>query len=103
MLYEVYVVHSTIIFPGSRVSDFARNLRAQKLNKAHRQSERTYGSTVFYRALVLLTCTSAGVVSTSSFGLSSLRFISSQFAPTSLFAAVDPDPAPDTLPLSADL
>ena len=41
MLYEVYVVHSTIIFPGSRVSDFARNLRAQKLNKAHRQSERT--------------------------------------------------------------
>ena len=29
-----YVVHSTITFPGSRVSDFAGNSRARKLNKA---------------------------------------------------------------------
>ena len=28
-------MHSTIISPGSRVSDFVGNLRAQKLNKAH--------------------------------------------------------------------
>ena len=45
------------------------------------------GRTVFPRALVLLARTSAGVVSTSSYHLSSLYFTSSQFAPTSLFVS----------------
>ena len=31
---DAYEVRSTINFPGSRVSDSAGNLRAQKLNKA---------------------------------------------------------------------
>ena len=35
----MYEVRSTITFPGSRVSDFAGNLRAQKLNKAQIKRE----------------------------------------------------------------
>ena len=31
---DLYKVHSTIIFLGSRVSDFSGNLRAQKINKS---------------------------------------------------------------------
>ena len=38
-----YKVHSTIIFPGSRVSNFAGNLRAQKLNKAQTKRENITG------------------------------------------------------------
>ena len=45
----------------------------------------THGNTVFLRALVLLTRASTGVVSTSSYRLSYLRFTSSQIARTSPF------------------
>ena len=41
-MHLLYEVHSTIIFPGSRVSDFSGNLRAQKLNKSQtKRSNRT--------------------------------------------------------------
>ena len=42
--FWVYEVHSTIIFPGSRVSYFAGNSRTQKLNKAQKNQANITGA-----------------------------------------------------------
>ena len=41
LMYILYEVHSTIILSGDQVSDFAGNLRAQKLNKAQKKRANT--------------------------------------------------------------
>ena len=52
----IYEVHSTIIFPGSRVSDFSRNSRAQKLNKAQTDKVSEHNRrAVFSRVLIFHT------------------------------------------------
>ena len=85
--HQVYEVRSTINFPGYRVSGFAGNLCAKKLNKAQTKRANITGNIVFLRVLVLFTRASTGVVSTSSYHLSYIHHTFSQFAPTSLFVS----------------
>ena len=44
--YHIYKVHSTIISPGSLVSDFVGNLRAQKTQKVTDKASEHNGRTV---------------------------------------------------------
>ena len=77
-----YEVHSKIIFPFSRVSDFAWNLRAQKLNKSQTKQGNITGAHYL--------CAHHQVVSTSSFIPYPLLILiphSSLFVPTFLFAS----------------
>ena len=71
-IYIVYKVYSTIISPGSQVSDFAGNLRARKLNKGTDKTNEHNWRTVFFQDLVLRMRASTEVVSTSSHNLSSI-------------------------------
>ena len=48
VIYVIYEVCSTIIFPGSRVSDFAGNLHAQKLNKSQTNQADVTGVQYFF-------------------------------------------------------
>ena len=78
-----YELHSTIIFPGSRISDFSGNSRAQKLNKA--QTKRANITGVQFFAVSGILNASIEVASALFYHLS--LFSSSPFAPTSLFAS----------------
>ena len=50
-----YEVHSMTILPGSRVSDFAGNSRAQKLDKSHKMQANITG-VQYFRGLWYFAC-----------------------------------------------
>ena len=66
---------------------FRRKLLSIKTQQGIEKTSEHNGRTLFLRALIFLTCESTGVMSTSSYHLSSIYYNSSQFTPTSLFAS----------------
>ena len=76
---------STIISPGSRVSYFAGNLHARKLNKAQTKESNITGLQ-YFRGLWFFTRMNRSGLNFFNH-LYSLHFTSSKFAPTSLFAS----------------
>ena len=89
-----YEVHSTIISPGSRVSDFAGNLCAQKLNKEQTNRANITGVkyvSAYQQGLVLST------FSFISYHLSSL-YVPHNFSPNFPFSPPPPPPTEHNAP-----
>ena len=69
-------------FPGFLVLELRRKLVIKKTQQGTDKASEHNGCTVFSRALVLLTHESTGVMSTSSYHLSSINYTSSTFVTT---------------------
>ena len=91
-----YEVHSTIISPGSLVSDFTENLCAQKLNKAQTNRAKIMGVQDF-------SAYQKGVVSSTSYfiiyNIYSL-YLTQNFAPNFPFPPPPPPPTEHDAPLA---